>query len=240
MKKILHTSVIIIMVVAIFFTGIMFVLRYHEKGETNMPFDISKISIISTIDGQDVEDKKNTWNKVVEQNNDIYIYIEKNENYSKTEAIKNIIINNFRIAKNPKIGDISFYKPSTNENTIFENLEEYKTEEITFSGDQQTEIQKLQISNQGGIVAFRCANQNLGNYTSNDKELNYKKLLKGINATYEDINAEIYFDIDIVLENELKFKATVQLNIPAKDVIEKGTASEELTVLNIVFKRVEN
>ena len=240
MKKILHTSVIIIMVVAIFFTGIMFVLRYHEKGETNMPFDISKISIISTIDGQDVEDKKNTWNKVVEQNNDIYIYIEKNENYSKTEAIKNIIINNFRIAKSPKIGDISFYKPSTNENTIFENLEEYKTEEITFSGDQQTEIQKLQISNQGGIVAFRCANQNLGNYTSNDKELNYKKLLKGINATYEDINAEIYFDIDIVLENELKFKATVQLNIPAKDVIEKGTASEELTVLNIVFKRVEN
>ena len=67
MKKALHMSVIIIIVVAIVFTGLMFALRYHEKGETNMPFDISKISIISSTDGQNVEEVYKTAQKAVKK-----------------------------------------------------------------------------------------------------------------------------------------------------------------------------
>ena len=79
MPKALHISIIVLIIVAIVFTAIMLILRYDEKGEENMPFDISKISVISSINAQDLEDDKNLWNKSVGQDNDIYIYIEKNK-----------------------------------------------------------------------------------------------------------------------------------------------------------------
>ena len=53
--------------------------RGNEKAKKivreNMPFSISKISIISTVDGQDVENSEHKWEKIVNQNNDIYIYV---------------------------------------------------------------------------------------------------------------------------------------------------------------------
>ena len=59
MPKALHISIIVLIIVAIVFTAIMLILRYDEKGEENMPFDISKISVISSINAQDMEDDKN-------------------------------------------------------------------------------------------------------------------------------------------------------------------------------------
>ena len=240
MKKAIHISVIIVIIVAIFFTGLMIILRYDEKGETNMPFDITKISVISKADGDNVEDDKNIWNKKISQNNDIYIYIEKNENYSKTETINNVLLNNFKVIENPQIGNISFYKPSTSENANFENKDEFKTDSIIFTGKQASNIQALEISNQGGIVAFRCANENIGNYISNDEELDNSKFLKGLNINYEQIKAKISFDLDITLEEGREFKTTTELEIPNQDVIEKGTSGKDLTDLDIVFKRIEN
>ena len=72
MQKALHISIIFLIIIAIGFTAVMLILRYDEKGEENMPFDISKISVISSINGQDVKDTKNLWNKAVGQDNDIY------------------------------------------------------------------------------------------------------------------------------------------------------------------------
>ena len=240
MKKAIHIAVIIVLIVAIFFTGLMVILRYNEKGETNMPFDITKIYIISKADGANVDDNKNLWNKKINQNNDIYIYIEKNENYSKTETINNVLLNNFQILENPQVGNIVFFKPSTSENANFENKDEFKTDNIVFEGKQSSDIQSLEISNQGGIVAFRCANENLGNYISNDKELDNTKFLKGLNLNYEQMKAKISFDLEITLEGGRKFKTTIELEIPNKDVIEKGTSGRDLTDLDIVFKRIEN
>ena len=240
MPKALHISIIALIIVAIGFTAVMLILRYDEKGEENMPFDIAKISIISSINGQDVEDDDNLWNKSVGQDNDIYIYIEKNENYSKTETINNVLLNNFQILENPQVGNIVFFKPSTSENANFENKDEFKTDNIVFEGKQSSDIQSLEISNQGGIVAFRCANENLGNYISNDKELDNTKFLKGLNLNYEQMKAKISFDLEITLEEGRKFKTTIELEIPNKDVIEKGTSGRDLTDLDIVFKRIEN
>lgn len=76
-KKIFNIVIIIVIIVAIIFTALMMILNYKENGEKNMPFNISKISIISTVDGKDNEDQTNKWNLQVNQNNDIYIYIEK-------------------------------------------------------------------------------------------------------------------------------------------------------------------
>ena len=239
MPKALHISIIFLILVAIGFTAVMLILRYDEKGEENMAFNISKISVISSINGQDVEDKKHLWNKSVGQDNDIYIYIEKNKNYNKTEAIEKIVLNNFKINSNPKKGELSIYKPSSNEKELFENSDEYKAEEIVFTGEQLTKIQELKISNQGGIVAFRLANKNLGNYVSNDKEIDYNNLLKKINITEEQIKTTISFDASIVLAEDKKFKTTIDLELPVEGVIENGKSSKEIDGKDFIFKRGE-
>ena len=239
MPKALHIAIIFLIIIAIGFTAVMLILRYDEKGEENMPFDISKISVISSINGQDVKDKENLWNKAVGQDNDVYIYIEKNNNYIKTEAIEKIILNNFKIDSTPKKGEISFYKPSNNEKELFENTDESKVEEIVFSGEQSTKLQELKISNQGGIVAFRLANKNLGNYVSNDKEIDYNNLLKKINITEEQIKTNISFDTTIVLAEGRSFKTTINLELPVEGVIENGKSSKEINGKDFVFKMVE-
>lgn len=239
MPKALHIAIIFLIIIAIGFTAVMLILRYDEKGEENMPFDISKISVISSINGQDVKDKENLWNKAVGQDNDVYIYIEKNNNYIKTEAIEKIILNNFKIDSTPKKGEISFYKPSNNEKELFENTDESKVEEIVFSGEQSTKLQELKISNQGGIVAFRIANKNLGNYVSNEKEIDYNNLLKKINITDEQIKTNISFDTTIVLAEGRSFKTTINLELPVEGVIENGKSSKEINGKDFVFKMVE-
>lgn len=240
MPKALHISIIVLIIVAIGFTAVMLILRYDEKGEENMPFNISKVSIISSINGQDIEDKKNLWNKSVGQDNDIYIYIEKNQNHKKTETIEKIVLNNFIINEKPQKGELTIYKPSNNEKELFENTKDNKTEEIVFTGEQLTKIKELKISNQGGIIAFRLANQNIGNYISNDSEIDYKDLLKKIGIKEDDIKAEIFFDVNIVLTNSIQFKSTITLNLPAKGIVESGNSSIEIMGKDFVFKRIEN
>ncbi len=240
MPKALHISIIVLIIVAIVFTAIMLILRYDEKGEENMPFDISKISVISSINALDVEDDKNLWNKSVGQDNDIYIYIKKNKDYSKTETIEKIILDSFKIDKKPQKGQIVIYKPCNNEKELFENTDEFKSEEITFTGEQLTKIQELKISNQGGIVAFRLANQNLGSYVSNDEEIDYKDLLKKINVAEDEIKTNISFDVTIVLAGNKQFKSTIELDLPVEGVIEDGKSSKEIDGKDFVFKRVDN
>ena len=43
-----HLSMIILIIAIIIFTVGIIVLRYNVEGETNMPFELSKIAIISS------------------------------------------------------------------------------------------------------------------------------------------------------------------------------------------------
>ena len=70
--------------------------------------------------------------------------------------------------------------------------------------------------------------------------MNYDKLLEKIGINNDDLKATISFDIDIILTSKKSFKATVELDIPAGDVVSKGKTSIEITDLDIIFKRVEN
>lgn len=239
MPKALHISIIVLILVAIGFTAIMLILRYDEKGEENMPFDISKISIISSINAEDIEDNKNLWNKSVGEDNDIYIYIEKNKNYHKTEAIEKIVLNNFIINQSPQKGEITIYKPSNNEKELFENVPEYNSEEIIFTGEQLTKIKELKISNQGGLIAFRVANRKLGSYISNDKEIDYKDLLKKIGIKEDEIKLNISFDISIILTENKQYKTTINIDLPVEKVVEDGKSSKEINGKDFIFKRGE-
>lgn len=241
-KKLIHLCIIIVMIVAIIFTALIIVLKYGQNGETNMPFEITKISIISTVGAQDVENKKEEWNLQVSQNNDIYVYVEKNEKYTKTETIKNVIIDNINIIQQPVIGSLKFYKPSKNKNSIFENTQDYEGTQIIFNGDKSTNIQDLKISNQGGRIAFRCANQDLITYKSNKgKEIVYSELLKKLKINNEDLKSTINFDITIELDSRKSFKGTFSIDLPIDDVVSEGRTAVEITDFkDTVFKRVEN
>lgn len=241
-KKILHVIATIIMVVIVAFIIGMLFLRYQVEGETNMPFKISKISIIESVEGIENKDAQEKWSFNVNENNDIYIYIEKNDNYGKTEIIDRVEIGNITISRQSELGEIKFYKPTKEEKRMFNNLEENEFTELTYNGDLTSNIKEQKISNQGGIVAFRYAINDIAQYSSEeDEQIDHSHLLKLTNIKNEDIATTLRFDMEIYLKSGKKYQSTIEQEILPEDVIENGTASSENTKLDdIIFKRVEN
>ena len=236
-----HIIMLLFIIFAILFVVGIISLKYNVEGEGNLPFYISKISIISNVEGTDVEDNTNKWNLQVNQNNDIYLYIKKNDDYKDTEIIENVKLNNFNIEQNSKIGEIKLLKPDSNvESVIFKNITENEVDNIEYIGDMDSSIKEMKISNQGGLVVFRYAINNLGNYVSNDDEqINHSELLKKLNVNNDDLKFKVSFDIYITLNGGKVYKSTVDLELPVNDVVNQGTQSMEYTDLeNIVFKRM--
>lgn len=242
-KKLFHLCVIIIIIVTLLFILGMTILKYNVEGETNMPFELTKIAIISSSEGIDKENSEAKWDFTVNQNNDIYLYIEKNKNYSKTEVIDSVVINNFNFEKQNPIGEMKIYKPdSIDQNRIFKTNDENKVDLIEYIGDINSNIKDLKMSNQGDVISFRISNNNLNEYISNDEEvINHNDLLKKINLTNEDLKVKVSFDITIKLKSGKEFQSNINLDTPVGDVVQNGTTSTEITDLtNFIFKRVKN
>lgn len=235
-----HICIVTVIVVSILFIVGVISLKYSVEGETNLPFKLSKISIISSVEGTDIEDNTNKWNLVVNQNNDLYLYIEKNDNYKNTEIIESIKLDNFNIKQKPNIGELKLLKPDANlDSVIFKNITDNEVDSIEFLGSTQSSIKEMKISNQGGLVIFRYAINGIGNYISNDdEEINHSELLKKLNINNDDLKFSISFDININLNSKKTYKSTIDLDLPVNDVVNEGTQSREITDLeNIVFKR---
>lgn len=236
-----HICMVALIVIAILFVVGVVSLKYNVEGEGNLPFYVSKISIISNVEGFDVEDNENKWNLQVNQNNDIYLYIKKNDEYKDTEIIESVKLNNFNIEQNSKIGEIKLLKPDSNiESVIFKNTTENEVNEIEYIGDMDSNIKEMKISNQGGLVVFRYAINNIGNYISNDdEEINHSELLKKLDVNNDDLKFKVTFDICITLNSGKAYKSNISLELPVNDIVNQGTQSTELTDLeNIVFKRM--
>ena len=241
-QKIFHSVIISVIIIAILCVGGMFILRYQVEGESNMPFKITKISIIESVEGMEVEGADEKWNFNVNQNNDIYIYIEKNSAYGKTEIINSVELKNINVNRTKELGDTKFYKPIVDEKRMFNNLPENEITEITYNGELESNIKEQKISNQGGIVAFRYGINNISKYVSeNDEQIDHSQLLKLTNITQEDLQANLTFDIIINLNSGKKYQAPISFDIPTDEIIEKGTVGIDKTDLdNIIFKRIEN
>lgn len=240
-SKQFHIIMVFFIIFAIIFVVGVVSLKYNVEGEGNLPFYVSKISIISSVEGLDIEDNTNKWNLQVNQNNDIYLYIKKNDNYKDTEIIESVKLDNFNIEQNSRIGDIKLLKPDSNiESVIFKNTAENEVDNIEYIGDMDSSIKELKISNQGGLVVFRYAINNIGNYISNDdEEINHSELLTKIGANNDDLKFKVSFDIYITLNGGRVYKSNIKLELPANDVVNQGTQSTEYTDLkNIVFKRM--
>lgn len=240
-SKSFHICVIIIIITIILFIVGMLVLRYNVEGETNMPFELTKIAIISSQEGIENGEEGTKWSFDVNQSNDIYIYINKNNKYDKLEVIKEIVIDNFKIEGNNN-ENIKIYKPEKNEeNVIFKYSDENIVQSLEYKGDIKDNIKDLKISNQGGIIAFRCSNNCVTKYKSDEEEIKHSELLKKANIEEETLKFKLSFDINICLESGKKYNATINLDLPVENVIEEGTSKIEITDLsNVVFKRINN
>ena len=241
-QKAFHVVIIIIIIFAILCVGGMLILKYQVEGESNMPFKITKISIVESVEGMENESAGEKWSFGVNQNNDIYIYLEKNSSYGKTEIIDSVEIKNNNANKQKNLGELKFYKPVGDEKRMFINLPENEITDITYSGELESNIKEQKISNQGGIVAFRYGINNLSQYVSEtDEQIDHSQLLKLTNITQEDLQTNLTFDIIINLNSGKKYQAPISIDIPTDEIIEKGTVGiDETDLENIIFKRIEN
>ena len=239
--KSFHICMIMVIIVVILFVVGMLVLRYNVEGETNMPFNLSKIVIISTQEGIDDGQTNTRWSFDVHQSNDIYLYIDKNETYDKTEIIKSVRVDNFQIEAN-NTENIKLYKPDVEEeNVIFKYDDEDIIQNLEYTGDIESDLKNLKIANQGGIIAFRCSNNNVTKYQSDEEEINHSELLKKASVTEEDLKVNLTFQLTITLESGKEYQAEIRTELPTGNVIEEGSSSTEMTDLeDVVFKRIQN
>lgn len=161
-KSVVRFVIVVFILTLVITIVCLLMLKYSVEGEDNMPFELSQLVIISTAEGLENDKNENTWNFNMVQNNDIYINISKNKNYTDTEIIKKITLNNFKIEDGPNIGEMTIYRPSEAEGTIYEYNEEYIiNNEIIYEGSEATNEKNLEISNQGGVIIFRICNNKL-------------------------------------------------------------------------------
>jgi len=240
-KKFIRISIICIIITLIITIIGILILKYQVEGETNMPFQLSKVMVISTAEGIRNEEAEMKWDMKVEQYNDIYLEIIKNKNYKQTEIIDKIVLNNFKINKTPQIGNIVIYRPDVEENKTYSNSSDMIVdEELIYEGNEEADLKNLKIANQGGMLLLRYSNENIANYQSDeDTEIVHDgTLLKKTGINIEEIKFQISFDITIYLVSEKNYKGTITLDLPVSDITEEGIShTEKKDCSDIIFKR---
>lgn len=241
-KKNKKKYIILFFLILIFCTTFFIMYKYHVEGEKNLPFNITKLVVVSSAKTEDIEINENIYQANVIQKNDIYLAIEKNKNYSKEDAIKKITFNNFKIIKNGKVGNVKFYRTSYGENN-FEYLENYEIkDDIQYLGSKETNlnVENMTIANQGGLIELSFIIEDLGKitYSENDNIVTDGSLLNRLQLTNGDINTKVSFDLTLELTEGNNFKTTVVLELPTGDIATEGVSTTEIDLSKLVFKRV--
>lgn len=217
------------------------VVRYDVEGEKKLPYSISKILITSHTYAKDNEQKNPDviWDINLKEDNNIYIYIDKN--IDAKETIKEVKINNFKITKKPTIGNIKVYRPTGDlgKSLYEQSVQDYLESEIVYLGATVDTLKNLEVRNEGGMIGFCISLEDLGNYTSNESVTYNGSLLSSLNITNEDMQFSISFDLTITLDNSVSFIGTFDLDLPAGDIINENEPHIELTDFNnVIFKRL--
>lgn len=239
-KKIVHICVILGIIVLILIIAGIIMLRYQVEGETNLPFELSKMIVVSTAESNEIEAVADTkWNFSVNQYNDIYLEIQKNDEYTKNTNIKNITFENFVIEKNSGAENIKLYRANS-EGKVVEDEAHLVGSSLTYKGEKETNLDELKISNQGSIILLRSVNQNVCEVRSNDEEIIHDgTLLAKGNTNSEDLNYKLSFDIIIETSRNIKYKGTITIDLPTGDVQTQGkTQLEKTDFSDVIFKRM--
>lgn len=239
-KQTIKLCVAIAIVVIILTVVGIIMMKYEVEGDKNMPFNLSKIVIVSTAEG--VETKGDSkWNFNIYQNNDLYFYIDKNTHYQGNDTyIEKVRIENVQMIQTPKVGEIKAYMPNSTEGRIYSYDKAYIIgEKLEYKGGAKSNPQVLEIGSQGGSMLVRFSNTNMGTYSSDeDKEIIHDgTLLNKLKLTKEDIAFKVSFDFVIQIKNH-DYRANIQMDLPSGDILEKGTESiEKNDMSDIIFKR---
>ena len=225
-KEIIKASVAIASIILVIIVVVLINFKYNIEGEKNMPFKLSKITIVSTAEGIENEQTEEKWNFSIFQNNDVYFSIE-----------------NIQIVDEPKVGKIITYMPNSSEGRTFAMKDEYIVQEgkLTFKGASKSNSKTLEIGNQGGTAVVRFANTDLGNYASNEDEqiVHDGSLIAKTEAKDEDLKFTVSFDFVINLR-EKSYVSKILLTMPCtENLTQEGTSSKEIKD-NFIFKRVVN
>ena len=214
--------------------------KYDAEGEKVLPYSIEKILVVSTVNGNVVDDPQNMWNVGVTQINDIYIYINKTL-LDGDAVIKEIKLDNFTLNKAPQKGKVKLLRPTGELSNLYTYSEQdYFNSEIVYTGDKIDDMKSLEISNNGGMLGFRLSLEDLGEYVSNDaQEITYDgKLLSNLGINIEQIKFNVSFDITITTSDDISFKGNLKLDLPIDTVIEEGSSNKEITNFDdVIFKR---
>ena len=239
-KKIVHICVILGIIVLILIIAGIIMIRYQVEGETNLPFELSKMIVVSTAESNEIEAAADTkWNFSVNQYNDIYLEIQKNDQYTKNTNIKNITFENFVVEKNSGAENIKLYRANS-EGKVVEDEAHLVGSSLTYKGEKETNLDELKISNQGSIILLRSVNQNVCEVRSNDEEIIHDgTLLAKGNTNSEDLNYKLSFDIIIETSRNIKYKGTITIDLPTGDVQTQGkTQLEKTDFSDVIFKRM--
>ncbi len=237
----LAIGILAIIIIMVF----MIILQYQIEGEKNMPYTLSKVTVISTAEGeQNTDNAEETakWNLTVNQNNDVYFFIDKNETVAKDELIESIIIQNITVTKTPMRGTIKTFMPSSTEGRTFNYDENYLVrDKLEYKGGAISNPKTLEVGSQGGSILIRFSNTNVGEFIS-DENIEIKHdgtLLTKVGVSEEEVKGQINFDM-IMQINKIKYKANITIDIPCKAICEEGTTTMEITdPSKFVFKRVK-
>ena len=240
-KEKLKLAVTLAIIIVTFGVAITIMLKYSQEGETNMPFNLSEIIVVSSAEGiTKSENPQNyKWNLDIMQYNDIYLHIEKNENYNKNAYIESVSLENFSFTE-PQVGNTRIYMPNSADGGLFTFDDEYLINRVlTYNGAKNSNTKTLEVSSQGGNVLFRAANTEVGEYISNDDaEIAHNgTLINKTGVSIEDLKYSISFDI-VIDTNIATYRGRVNLELPVGDILIEGTSQlDEKNCSNIVFKR---
>lgn len=240
-KRILKKYIFISFLLIAISVSILLMVKYNVEGEKNLPLELNKIIIKSTINAQS-NASENLWDLNLEQNNDIYIYFKKNNKVeTKVESIK---ISNIKIEKAKNIGNLEVLLPTSNDiKTNYKNsTENYLDKEIEYAANTSDNMEKQEFCQDGGMIAFRISNKDLANYVSNeDTEIQYNgMLLDKAQISQEDIKLKATMDITLIVSEKEKYKGTITIDLPVGEFQEKSVIDKEITDFsNIIFKRSE-
>lgn len=245
LKERIKLSFAIAVLAIVIIVVLMIVVQYQVQGETNMPYKLSKITIISTAEGEEkeVEEQTNKWDFDINQNNDIYFFIEPNgENTKEYDLLESVTIENISVTKSPVKGEIKTFMPNSEGERTFTYDEQYLVEDkLEYTGSKNNNPKTLEIGSKGGSAIIRIANTNIGEYISNeDAEIKHDgSLITKIGLTDQDINFSVNFDL-ILQINKIKYKANITLDLPCENLTNNGTTTREITDMSdIIFKRVQ-
>lgn len=237
-KEIIKAFVAIIIIIIALFIAFTVVYKYQVEGDLKIPFKLSKVTVVSTVEGIENENSNEKWNLDIFQNNDIYFSVEKNDDSNEEDIIQSISIENIKIIKNPEIGKIITFMPNSSDGRLFNNKEDtIVNDKLTYKGSNKSDSKTLEIANQGGTAVIRIANSELGKYISNEEEIRHDaNLLSKINVNEEQIGFSVMFDFVIHLTDE-SYVTKISLDLPCEKLTEQGTSSQEIKD-SFIFKKI--